>query len=140
MEIRPINENLAVAPQIIPADLQVVAQKGYKTVIANRPDGEEMGQPLMAEIQAAAEAAGLTFIYQPVQSGAITDEDVKQFGQLIQHADGPVLAFCRTGTRCTVLWALDAAASEPVDSIVSKAREAGYDLSGLVPRLIQQAG
>ena len=140
MDIRPIDDRIAVAPQLAVEDIPELARLGFKTIVANRPDGEEPGQPAMADIEAAAREHGLNWVYQPVESGNILDSDVDQFDDMIRDADTPVLAFCRSGTRCTVLWALSAARRESADDIVGKARGAGYDISGLVPRMKQQAG
>ena len=79
-------------------------------------------------------------MYLPVESGNIFDNDVDRFDAMIRQADKPVLAFCRSGTRCTVLWALSSARTEPAHDIVNKARKAGYDVGGLAPRMAQQAG
>ena len=140
MDIRPIDDNIAVAPQISPDDIAELARMGFKTLVANRPDREEPGQPAMADIEAAAKEHGLKWVYQPVESGNILDSDVDRFDEMIRDADPPVLAFCRSGTRCTVLWALSSARRESVDNIVGKARNAGYDISGLAPRMTQQSG
>ncbi|HUH60630.1 MAG TPA: TIGR01244 family sulfur transferase [Candidimonas sp.] len=104
--IHPISNEFAVAPQLSPADMQAVAKAGYKSVIINRPDFEGgPDQPTSADVMAAARAAGLTIEYQPVVSGAITPEDVRRFAQLLTELPAPVLAFCRSGTRCTHLFA-----------------------------------
>ncbi len=139
MDIRKIDDSISVAPQITVADVAEAARLGFKTLVANRPDGEEFGQPAMAEIEAAAKAHGLNWVYLPVESGNITDQDVDRFDPMIRQAEKPVLAFCRSGTRCTVLWALSAARTEPAEVIFTKARNAGYDISGLAPRMAQQA-
>jgi len=141
MDIRPIDDHIAVSPQVTLDDISELARLGFKTLVANRPDSEEPGQPAMADLEAAAEAHGLKWVYQPVESGNIQDSDVVRFDEMIRDADAPVLAFCRSGTRCTVLWALSSARrGEAVDGIVSKARNAGYDISGLTPRMTQQSG
>lgn len=139
MDIRKIDDTISVAPQISVDDVAEAARLGYKTLVANRPDHEEPGQPSMADIEAAAKAEGLDWVYMPVQSGNITDEDVDRFAPMIREAEKPVLAFCRSGTRCTVLWALSAARTAPAQDIFTKARNAGYDISGLAPRMAQQA-
>lgn len=139
MNIKPIDDRIAVAPQISPGDIAELARLGFKTLVANRPDGEEPGQPSMADIETAAKEHGLQWIYQPVESGNIKDSDVDQFDEMIREAGGPVLAFCRTGTRCTVLWALSSARHESVEDVVTKARNAGFDISGLAPRMAQQS-
>ena len=140
MDIRPIDERISVAPQITPADTAELASQGYKTLVANRPDNEEPGQPSMSALETAAREHGLKWVYMPVDSSNILDSDVDQFDDMIRNADTPVLAFCRSGTRCTVLWALSSARYEPVNEIVEKARHAGYDIGGLAPRMAQQSG
>ena len=140
MDLRKIDDRISVAPQIQVDDLFEIARLGFKTVVANRPDQEEPGQPAMADIEAAALENGLHWIYMPVASGNISDQDVDQFRAMIQQTEAPVLAFCRSGTRCTVLWALSSAGHAPAKQIFEKARNAGYDISGLAPRLAQQAG
>lgn len=140
MEIRKITDDIAVAPQINPDDVSEIAASGYRTIMNNRPDGEAMGQPENSAIEAAAKAAGLNYVYLPVISGRMTEEDVTSFAQVLKQAEGPVLAFCRTGTRCTNLWALARAGELPAVDIVEKAGAAGYDLSGLKPVLEARAG
>ncbi|QSP93809.1 TIGR01244 family phosphatase [Marinobacter salinisoli] len=139
MDIRKIDDTISVAPQISVDDVAEIARLGYKTLVANRPDQEEFGQPPMSDIEAAAQEHGLAWVYMPVASGNITDQDVDQFAPMIRDADKPVLAFCRSGTRCTVLWALSAARNGGVQDIFTKARNAGYDITALTPRLAQQA-
>jgi len=85
--------------------MQAVADAGYRSVIINRPDGEGgAGQPASADVMAAALAAGLQVEYQPVISGAMTTEDVARFRELLDKMPAPVLAYCRSGTRCTHLF------------------------------------
>ncbi|NYT65507.1 TIGR01244 family phosphatase [Alcaligenaceae bacterium] len=100
-----INDNFAVAPQLSAADMQAVADAGFKSVIINRPDFEEgPDQPSSVNVIKAAEQAGLRVTYQPVVSGRITAEDVQQFSSLLSEMPGPILAFCRSGGRCTQLY------------------------------------
>lgn len=100
-----ITDNFAVAPQLQPDDMQAIAAAGFRTVIINRPDHEGGAeQPLAADVLKAAADAGLKAIYQPVVSGAITDADVAEFCQNIQNLPTPILAFCRSGGRCTKLF------------------------------------
>ena len=139
MEIRKIDENISVAPQIALEDIADIAKLGFKTLVANRPDREEPGQPSMADIEAEAKANGLNWVYMPVESGNITDEDVDNFAPMIRDAEKPVFAFCRSGTRCTILWALSSAREHQPEELLSKAQNAGYDISGLVPRMMQQS-
>lgn len=98
--VNPLSDEFAVAPQLAPEDMQAVAEAGYKSVIINRPDYEGGAeQPTSDAVMAAARAAGLQVEYQPVVSGAITQQDVERFGELLDALPAPVLAFCRSGTR-----------------------------------------
>jgi len=103
--INPLTPDFAVAPQLGPDDMAAVAAAGYKSVIINRPDYEGgPDQPTAAAVGEAARAAGLACEYQPVVSGAMTPADVARFAELLDKLPGPVLAYCRTGTRCTQLY------------------------------------
>ena len=135
MQINQIDDEISVAPQIVASDIPAIAEAGFKTVICNRPDGESEDQQVYADIEAAAQAAGLVIINQPVDGRNVTDEDGVQFGRLLEGATKPVLAYCRTGTRCTVLWCLSRSGKLPVEEILGKAAAAGYDMSGLAGRL-----
>lgn len=106
MQFKPINDRYAVAPQIEPGDLAAILAAGYRSVMCNRPDGEEPGQPTFAVIAAAAKAAGLVTRHVPVRSGHITDDDVAAFAAAIAELPAPVFAYCRSGARCTHLWAM----------------------------------
>lgn len=135
MECKELTQQLSVSKQISVDDLQAIAAQGFKTVINNRPDGEAEGQPLSADLAAEAQRQGLVFIEMPVLSSGITNQNVSDFGAQLEAADAPVLAFCRTGTRCTTLWALDAAIYRDIDLIIATASRAGYDLSKSRDRL-----
>jgi uncharacterized protein (TIGR01244 family) len=101
----PITDTFAVAPQLSAADMHAVAQAGFKSVIINRPDLEGgPDQPLAQDVMQAAQAAGLQVHYQPVVSGAMTQADVQEFARLLHTLPQPILAYCRTGTRCTHLF------------------------------------
>lgn len=103
--INPLSADFAVAPQLTPEDMRAVAEAGFKSVIINRPDYEGgADQPTSADVIAAAQAAGLQVEYQPVVSGAMTQQDVQRFGELLDTLPAPVLAYCRSGTRCTHLY------------------------------------
>jgi sulfide:quinone oxidoreductase len=134
-DFRQIAPDFWVAPQIAVADLAAARAMGIRTVINNRPDGEAPGQLADHEAKAAAMAAGLAYAFVPVVSGAMTMADVEAFGRAVEANDGPYLAYCRSGTRSSSLWALDAARRQEPATIIEAARRAGYDLSGLVPAL-----
>jgi uncharacterized protein (TIGR01244 family) len=138
---RTVTPRFSVAPQITPAALSEAAAEGFTAVICNRPDHEEPGQPSAQAMQAAAQAAGLTFTHIPV-AGGFPPAAVAAMGEALGAAgDGKVLAWCRSGTRSVTLWALAGAAggADP-HSVIAAAAGAGYDLSGLEPTLQGLAG
>ena len=104
--IRKLTDEFAVSAQITPADVRAIAAAGYKSMICNRPDDEEVGQPAYDEIAAEAAALGLIIHHQPVISGRLGAADVEAFGLLMAELPKPVLAYCRSGARCTQLFNL----------------------------------
>ncbi len=98
-----MSQSLAFAPQILPAQVPQVAAHGFVTVINNRPDHEEPGQPLSAEIAAACAAAGLDYHHIPIRSGMVTPEAVSAFAEAVAASPGPVFVFCRSGARSRML-------------------------------------
>jgi uncharacterized protein (TIGR01244 family) len=137
-DIRRVTDNFAVAPQLLPEDMAGLAGR-FTLVINNRPDGEETGQPCGEEVAEAARAAGLAYTAIPV-TGAPQAADVEALRQAVAGAAGPVLAYCRTGTRCIVTWALgEALEGRPLGELTRLGAEAGYDLGPplqtLLPRL-----
>jgi len=132
-DFRQVTDDFAVSPQIDLADLPAAAAQGFKLVINNRPDAEQPGQPSSAQVEAAARAAGLDYVHIPV-TGQPTPDQVEANRLAIAESDGPVLAFCRSGTRSIVTWSIGQALSgeRPRGELVSLGREAGYDLSGVL--------
>lgn len=139
MDLRKIDEDISVAPQITVEDVAEAARLGFRTLIANRPDQEEPGQPAMADLEQAATEHDMAWVYMPVESGNILDSDVDAFAPVLDSAEKPILAFCRSGTRCSVLWALSRARTMPIEPVLARAGQAGYDLRALLPRLQQQS-
>lgn len=133
MDIKKLTGDISVAAQIAPEDVAAVANLGFKTIISNRPDGESPGQPDFSEITAAAARLGIETRYVPVVSGRLNSDDVLAFSAALKDLPGPVLAYCRSGTRSTTLWALSQSGHRPASEIVEIARSAGYDVSGVVP-------
>jgi sulfide:quinone oxidoreductase len=133
--VKTIEPGFSVAPQITPADVPVLAAAGIKTIVNNRPDNEAPGQPSGAAIEAAARAHGLEYVHLPVVSGKLEDKDAAALAKVLEASKGPVLAFCRSGSRTTALWALSQAGHRPPDELIRKAAAAGYDLRPLIPRL-----
>jgi sulfide:quinone oxidoreductase len=132
MDIRKITDDFSVAPQIQVADVAAIAAAGFRAVICNRPDGEGADQPRSHDIGAAVTASGMAWRMLPVTQ--ISGADVDAFGKALAELPKPVLAFCRSGTRCTTLWSLTEIDKRPVQDILARARAAGYDMSAVVQR------
>ena len=132
-DFRRVTDDLSVAPQISVADVAEAARQGFRTIINNRPDGEAPGQPTSAEIEAAAQAAGIRYAHIPVAGGP-TPPQVEAVREIVDAAEGPVLAFCRSGTRSIVTWSIGQAISGAIErsELVRLGRNAGYDLSGVL--------
>jgi uncharacterized protein (TIGR01244 family) len=133
---RRIDETILVAPQIEAADLAEAAALGVTLVINNRPDEEEPGQPAGDGIAAAAQTAGLRYVAIPIPHAGFSHPQIDAMCTALKQANGPVLAFCRSGTRSTYLWALARAklGDDPA-MLVEKAEAAGYDLRSIRPML-----
>ncbi|EOG1897855.1 TIGR01244 family sulfur transferase, partial [Acinetobacter baumannii] len=138
MELKRVNQDFYVAGQITADDIAKIADQGIKTLICNRPDGEGADQPNVIEIEEAAQRHGLNVIYQPVISGKITDQQVTEFKQLYQNAEKPVLAYCRSGMRAISLWALAEVAPQDAALLVESGNKLGFNLKGLVPRILKR--
>lgn len=127
---RKVTDTMSVSQQIAADDVEAIKAAGFRSIICNRPDGEEPGQPDFAGIEQAAKASGLDIRYQPVASGGLCQEDVDAFAALAEALPAPILAYCRSGTRCIMLWALAESARRPMSEVLEMAKEAGYDLGG----------
>ena len=135
MDLRKLSDDISVAPQITPDDLALAAEQGFKTIICNRPDGEDHAQPLAEDMADAAGDAGMGFVHQPIISASLSLDDAQQFAKLIDEMPKPILAYCRSGTRCSTLWALAQAPNGDIDAILDACKQAGYDYSGMRPTL-----
>ena len=134
IDIRPVTANLAVSGQLVAADLAEARDRGFTLIINNRPDGESPGQPPAAEIESAADAVGLAYVHIPVR-GAPTLDQAEAVRQAVAGAEGRALAFCRTGNRSVMAWALGELAAGVLarDDLLRLTAAAGYDLSGVLP-------
>lgn len=133
---RKIDDSISVAAQIDTDDVAAAAAQGFTLVINNRPEQEEPGQPSGESIREAARAAGIGYVAIPITPGGFSPDQIQAMRQALDGAQGPVLAFCRSGTRSTFCWALArGAAGEDADALVRKAASAGYDISPVRPLL-----
>lgn len=131
MDLRQLTPNLAVSPQIALEDVPLLAASGFRTLINNRPDDEQgaIDHRLVAQ---AAEQAGMSYHYLPFTPGRVTPDLIQGFTAALD-GEKPALAYCRSGNRSTVLWALSQAGKRSESEILSTAAAAGHDLSGIVP-------
>ena len=130
---REVTPNFAVSPQIATEDVATAKQFGFTLVINNRPDGESPDQPAGAEIEAAARAAGVDYAHIPVV-GRPTQDQAAAVSRAITATQGKTLAYCRSGNRSIMAWALgELAAGRERSDILRLAAAAGYDLSGVLP-------
>jgi len=136
-DFRILTGIVAVSPQISKADIDEAAEAGVTLIINNRPDGEEAAQPSNAELKAYAESKGIAWAHIPVVGGQLSLDAVAETAELIGAAEGPILAYCRSGTRSCTLWALAQAMSDDysIEDIVGAAADVGYDLSHLIGTL-----
>ena len=138
MELKRINQHVSVSGQILPEDIAALKAAGFTTIVNNRPDGESPDQPQGAEIEAAAQAAGLVYHYIPLGREGVSQDMVERTKSALEGSEGPVFAFCRSGTRSTTLWALSQAGKMDAAEIIAEAADAGYDMSHLAGHLSQQ--
>jgi uncharacterized protein (TIGR01244 family) len=128
---RQLTDTLFVSPQIVADDVAAAKDLGVVMIVNNRPEGEEPGQPDGADIEAAAQAAGIAYAAVPVTHAGFAPWQIDGMREALDQAGGgKVLAFCRSGTRSTLLWALTRAkAGDNPDVLAAQAAAAGYDLS-----------
>lgn len=139
MDIKTISPFLSVSAQIQVADISAISKLGFKAIFNNRPDNESDDQPLSAALAEEAKNHDITYHEIPVIAGKLCESDVKSFTNAMVEIRGPVLAFCRTGTRSATLWALYAAERLDVDAVLKATKAAGYELDALKPRLQEVA-
>lgn len=132
MDLRQITQDFTVSPQIDCADIPAIVEAGFRSILCNRPDGEDQGQTSYDEVAKTAEAAGLTVRSVPIVSGQMSEADLQAFRMALDELPKPILAYCRTGTRCTMLWSMTKFGELSAPEILSATSKAGYDMSGLV--------
>ena len=135
-DFRRLAEDFWASPQISPDDVTEAAERGFAMVINNRPDGEVHDQPAGSTIEEAEAAAGLAYHAIPVAAGGFNEAQIEAMTLALDQAEGPVLAFCRSGTRSTLLWALTMASHGAApDALTKAAAMAGYDLAPIRPAM-----
>ncbi|WP_305097388.1 TIGR01244 family sulfur transferase [Croceibacterium aestuarii] len=139
-DFRTLSDSMLASPQITPSDLQDAKEQGVTLVVNNRPEGESPDQTPGAEIEAAARAAGLQYRAIPIDHSGFSLSQVAAMDEALTAAEGKVLAYCRSGTRSTFLWALaQARRGTAPAALVATASAAGYDISPIAGMLQQLA-
>ena len=131
LSLQALDERVAVCGQLAPADMKDVAAAGYVAVVNNRPDREALfGQPRTADLEKAAQEAGLVFLDLPFSGPNVRPEQVRAFRDLLAKRDGKVLAFCKSGMRSALLWGVASMVSgRPLEEVLDAARKAGQNLA-----------
>lgn len=135
MDLREIAKDYAVSPQITPADFTLLAASGVHTVICNRPDAEVPPDLQAARMQEAAEQAGIAFVYNPVVGIGMSPSSIDEQADAMAAADGPVVAYCASGMRSALMWALARAGTQPAEDILRTVAEAGYRMDHLIGQI-----
>lgn len=138
MDLRQLTPNLAVSPQIDLDDVAVLARSGFKTLINNRPDDEDGAVDHEVMAKAAADS-GMEYHYLPFRPGQVTPDLIQGFAAALEGPK-PAIAYCRSGNRSTVLWALAQAGKLSEAEVLGTAAQAGYDLSSVVPLMRSLSG
>lgn len=126
----PLSDTFSVSPQLTESDVQAAADLGFKHIVCNRPDGEDDGQPDFQTVSDLAVKLGMSTHHIPFDNYSLSGAVIDAMQQTLDSLDGPVLAYCRSGTRCTVAWsALERRAGKDLDGIQATTSSAGYDLS-----------
>lgn len=135
-DFRKLTDNITVSQQLMPNDVAAAADAGVALIINNRPDGEDPDAPQGDDIAAAAAAIGLNYVAIPIGHSGFSEPQVDAMIAALEQAEGPILAYCRSGTRSTFLWALATAKQGgDADVITRTAAQAGYDVSPIRPMI-----
>jgi uncharacterized protein (TIGR01244 family) len=127
-----LEPGLSAAGKLDRSDIEALAQAGVRTIVNNRPDGEDPGQLPAAEARQIAEAHGIAYHHIPVTGPSLSRADVDAFAAVLASAPTPIVAHCRSGTRSTLLWAL-ARLRDGADpaALVAEAARHGIDIAAL---------
>ncbi len=135
MIIKTLTPDLSVMPQVSEADIAKLARQGFKSIIGSRLEGESADQPKWTDLKAAALARGMEAVHIPVVAYAIGEEDIGAFRDAVKRLPKPIAAFCKTGTRAALLWALANDDGFTVDERIGIAAQAGTDLEPFRARI-----
>ncbi|MAB98776.1 MAG: TIGR01244 family phosphatase [Pseudomonadaceae bacterium] len=139
MDIKPLDEKLSVTAQPGYDDIDTLAKMGFRTIVSNRPHRETEDQPDMLAFKNRAESLGMVWREIPIKPGEYSKQDIEAFSEVLQTSPAPILGFCRTGKRVSHLWAYSQVREHPIADLMTKARNAGYDLEPLKDELERYA-
>lgn len=135
--VKSLTDKVSVSPQVMLSDAEALKEAGFKSVINNRPDSEMPGQPLSVELEASLKEQGIELRHVPMPPGELSLELIENMAAALADLPKPVLSFCASGTRSTILWCCVNAKTEGVDTVLSKAADAGYNLEQFRSMLTQ---
>ncbi|RCV86567.1 TIGR01244 family sulfur transferase [Billgrantia montanilacus] len=140
MDVKLLDDRLSVMAQPTEKELELLAERGYRTVISNRPRGEDEAQPDPEHLRAKVEALGMSWKEVPVKPGEYAQQDIHAFSRALEDGPPPIVGFCRTGMRVAHLWALAKAPHCPLVELQASAEAAGYDLTPIREELVRREG
>lgn len=140
MKLAVLTPNVTAIAQPSLDDVRELAERGYRSIISNRPHDEAPDQPAWHDIKAAAAANGMDAVHIPVVASQVADEDVADFSGALERLPKPIAVFCRTGTRGALMWALANEANLTVEERIAIAAREGYDLEPFRGRLSRKLG
>ncbi|MGB3377697.1 MAG: TIGR01244 family sulfur transferase [Allopontixanthobacter sediminis] len=139
-QFRRLSDSFMASPQISLEDIGAAQKQGVTLIVCNRPDDEDPGQPSISEVRDAAGDKNIEFVWIPISGGNFSDAQIGEMIDALDSAEGQVLAYCRSGTRSTLLWALaEASKGADPDVLEQQAALAGYDLAPVRPAMEELA-
>lgn len=126
MDIRPLSDSYAVSPQITVEDVPAIREAGFKVVICNRPDSENLPAQSADALRVAVEATGMRFVENAFTGQTLSMAHVDTQAKALSEAEGPVLAYCASGNRSSIVWAMALAGSRPTDELIAAGAKYGY--------------
>lgn len=139
-QFRRLSDSFMASPQISLEDIEAAQKQGVTLIVCNRPDNEDPGQPSSSEVRDAAGDKNIEFVWIPISGGSFSDAQIGEMVDALDSAEGQVLAYCRSGTRSTLLWALaEASKGADPDVLEQQAAMAGYDLAPVRPAMEELA-
>jgi len=138
LKLAVLTPNVTALAQPSVEDVAELAERGYRSIVSNRPENETEDQPSWLDLKAAAAAKNMDAIQIPVVMGQISEDQVEAFRNALEDLPRPIAVFCRTGTRAALMWALANEGNLTVDERIAIAAKDGYDLEPFRQRLADQ--